>query len=789
MEEVSQLGTFFLPTTAEPQPSTRSITAMAATTTGSASSSMTSTSHTMTFLPAPNKSRGTNGDSNGTLHSILRAALEPANQHIFVQPSKDVCEAAIDEAKNVLDRVAGAVVDEQAARKTGSKRKRGDANGEELRLRKLHTAGFEVEQVWEQARRVIDALRGEVIKGLEELGANNGYERYPTDTPQGLVKTVRFDEDGFEAESDGESLLSEGEISHSGSDMEMTNDGDISREDMNEYEDEEDVIDEVETDMDMDVLLNDIEGDDNDWNDETAPEVFIEDPNKLNDGFFSIDEFNKQTEFLEQQDAAADPYTGEASDEEEIDWDTNPMSMPAPLASSSRRAAAMDVQDDESGIEDSDDDDGPTFGNADLNAPEGDSDDGKGDDMDEDANGAGNNTNEILYKDFFEPPPRKAGKGERQAQFLDRQARKPKPQISTNDEAEMERAIANVRRDLFDDNSVNDGSDDPLSDVDASEPKSRKSAHERRQNKMAEEIRRLEAASVAKREWTLAGEARAADRPVNSLLEEDLDFERTGKPVPVITAEVSESIEELIKRRIIAQEFDEVTRRRPDSDSVPSNTRRGAFELDDNKPKQSLAELYEEDHVKSNNPDTYISKADEKLQRQHQEIDHLWKEVSAKLDALSSWHYKPKPPAPSLIVVADVATIAMEDAQPTTAGGVAGGESMLAPQEIYKAGKEKTTIEKGEVVPKSGVPVARQEMTREEKLRRRRREKERIKKRGGVELNGKPEGKKAKEKRETVDELKRAGVKVIGKRGDVRDVDGNKLKAALVTNGAGGFKL
>lgn len=349
--------------------------------------------------------------------------------------------------------------------------------------------------------------------------------------------------------------------------------------------------------------------------------------------------------------------------------------------------------------------------------------------------------------------------------------------------------MANVRRDLFDDNSEHEDSGDALSEVDPSDPKSRKSAHERRQAKVAEEIRRLEAASVAKREWTLSGEARAADRPQNSLLEEDLDFERTGKPVPVITAEVSESIEELIKRRIIAQEFDEVIRRRPDSDTVPSGARRGLFELDDSKPQQSLAELYEEEHVKVTNPDSYTSKADDRLKKQHQEIEFLWREVSAKLDALSSWHYKPKPAAPSLTVVADVSTIAMEDAQPTTASGMAGAESMLAPQEIYKAGQEKQSIEKGELVPKTGAPVAKQEMTREEKLRRRRREKERIKKRGGLEVSQQPKGKKAMQKKKTVDELKKGGVKIIGRKGEIRDVDGNKVKAAAVTNGAGGLKL
>jgi U3 small nucleolar RNA-associated protein MPP10 len=185
-----------------------------------------------------------------------------------------------------------------------------------------------------------------------------------------------------------------------------------------------------------------------------------------------------------------------------------------------------------------------------------------------------------------------------------------------------------------------------------------------------------------------------------------------------------------------------------------------------------------------------MSRPTTQMRKEEQEIEVLWKEVSAKLDALTSWHYKPKPAAPSLTVVSDVATVAMEDAQPTTASGINGGESMLAPQEIYRAGKEKANIEKGVIVPKSGAPVAREEMTRDEKIRRRRREKERIRKRGGEELNQRPESKKTKQNRNTIGELKKGGVKVIGRKGDIRDVEGNKVQASATANGGGGaFKL
>jgi U3 small nucleolar RNA-associated protein MPP10 len=716
------------------------------------------------------------------------AALQPGNRQTFLTPTEGLGKSALGYVKSTLDGVAGKLSDEQSARfREERKRKRGGGmvEGEVLKIRKVHVEGFAVEQVWEQARRVIDSLRGEAERGLEALGVgeegNHGEDVVEED---GGVDMMKFDEDGFEVGSDDESL--DEDEGAGGEEME-----DVSgEEDLNGLEDEiESNNEEIPNGFDgEDDFEEENEDEDEEAFEEEPTGVFVEDPNKLNDGFFSIDEFNKQTEFLEQQDATADPYTGEASDEEDIDWDANPLTMPAkPVVSSSKRAAAMDI--DEADEESSENEDGPTFGNMDLNAPAGDSEDeNENEDMDVDDDPAGDNTNDVLYKDFFEPPPRKIGKGERQEKYLERQSKKVKFSEPEDDDGGVERAMADVRRDLFDDLSDQADSEDALSEVDAGDVKSRRSAHERRQAKLSEEIRKLEAASVAKREWTLSGEARAADRPQNSLLDQDLDFERTGKPVPVITAEVSESIEELIKRRILAQEFDEVIRRRPDS-LTPANTRRGAFELDDSKPQQSLAEMYEEEHVKNNNPDTYISIADEKIQKEEKEIEALWKDVSAKLDALSSWHYKPKPAAPSLTVVSDVATIAMEDAQPTTAAGINGGDSMLAPQEIYKAGKEKEAIEKGEIVPKSGAPVARQEMTREEKLRRRRREKERIKKRGGEEIGNRAESKKTKGKREMVGDLKKGGVRVIGKKGELRDVDGNKVMGEKALNGAVGFKL
>jgi U3 small nucleolar RNA-associated protein MPP10 len=52
----------------------------------------------------------------------------------------------------------------------------------------------------------------------------------------------------------------------------------------------------------------------------------------------------------------------------------------------------------------------------------------------------------------------------------------------------------------------------------------------------------------------------ATARPKNSALEVDLDFEHVAMPAPVITAEITQSLEDLIKKRIVENRFDDVVR-------------------------------------------------------------------------------------------------------------------------------------------------------------------------------------------------------------------------------------
>lgn len=693
---------------------------------------------------------------------ILRAA-----PHDFLQPSLPLHTDTLAYLKHALDPIARDIsaTQQQRLQDARKKRKRGQHASEEevLRLKQVHTQGFSVDQVWEQARRVVDAAKQEAERGLVEAQNRQLEDGVDGEELEDGEDESELGQEGVDWEYDGDEVDGdeEGPEGSDAMDEDLDSDGEIAQDALDDYDEE----------MGSDEAYRE------DLGNEEPAEDFVADKFGLNDGFFSIDNFNKQSEFLEQQDTRGDD-DGAASDEEDIDWDANPLGAGAVGGQAGEGAA----DDDES----EDDEEGGGFGDPDAPSEDEDEDLEAGDMGD--IGGMGN-TNDIMYADFFAPPAqkqRKNKKGRPNPHNFPAQAGPSKNAAPEDQDDDMQRTMDAVHRDLFDESEEEE--EEPEEALDPADPRSRRSAHERRKAAIAEEIRKLEAANVAKREWTLQGEARAADRPMNSLLEEDLDFERAGKPVPVITAEVSESIEDLIKRRILAQDFQDIIRRRPDDLATGARRGRQDFELDDSKSKKGLAEEYEEEHLRATDPN-FVDVKDEKLAKEQKEVESLWRDVSAKLDSLSSWHFRPKRPEASLDIRVDAPTITMEDARPSAGGDVAGA-SQLAPQEIYKAG-EAGKGNKAEVVGKSGLPEGREEMSREEKKRRRRREKERIHK-AGTNEPARKEGKGAKERREVLGDLKKGGVKVIGRKGEMQDVEGNKARVGGgggEGQGAGRYKL
>ncbi|CUM57062.1 uncharacterized protein AC631_05721 [Debaryomyces fabryi] len=354
-------------------------------------------------------------------------------------------------------------------------------------------------------------------------------------------------------------------------------------------------------------------------------------------------------------------------------------------------------------------------------------------------------------------------------------------------EDEYDNAVGSAMLDLFDDENQKPKDTENLS------------SYQKQQQQIQAEIAALESELVADKKWTMKGEIASKDRPQDSLLDDpesaSLEFDRTSKPVPVITQEVTESIEDLIKRRIKEGEFDDLPKRIITDISKFHN--RQKFELSEQKSSKSLAEIYEDQY---NNVDEN-KEVSEELQKQHDEISELFTKVTHKLDSLCSAHFIPKPHQMKTIdiKVSDAASISMEDAQPLHVSN----ETTLAPQEIYKIGDDKPAANgakgRSEVLLKSGLSYSKDELSREDKQRLRRANKRKKSK----HFNERKEYQEQKQKQDTtssnnnkrqkvsdvVNTLSNAkNVTIIDKKGELRDAKGN-IRKSQKPKGSSGFKL
>ncbi|KAL2791142.1 U3 small nucleolar ribonucleoprotein MPP10, partial [Daubentonia madagascariensis] len=213
-----------------------------------------------------------------------------------------------------------------------------------------------------------------------------------------------------------------------------------------------------------------------------------------------------------------------------------------------------------------------------------------------------------------------------------------------------------------------------------------KSSFEKRQEKMNEKIASLEKELLEKKPWQLQGEVTAQKRPENSLLEETLHFDHAVRMAPVITEETTLQLEDIIKQRIRDQAWDDVVRKeKPKEDAYEYKKR---LTLDHEKSKLSLAEIYEQEYIKLNQ-----EKASEEENPEHVEIQKMMDSLFLKLDALSHFHFIPKPPVPEIKVVSNLPAITMEEVAPVSVSDA----TLLAPEEIKeknKAGDIKTAAEK-----------------------------------------------------------------------------------------------
>ncbi|PIN18778.1 U3 small nucleolar ribonucleoprotein (snoRNP) subunit - Mpp10p [Handroanthus impetiginosus] len=214
------------------------------------------------------------------------------------------------------------------------------------------------------------------------------------------------------------------------------------------------------------------------------------------------------------------------------------------------------------------------------------------------------------------------------------------------------------------------------------------STFEKELEKVRSEIEEMEKANLGPKNWTMQGEVTAAQRPKNSALEDPLDFVHNVRPAPAITEEVTASLEELIHKRILEGRFDDVQK----PPTLATKAPREKQELDENKSKKGLAELYEDEYAqKTGLVSATLTFSDE----QKKEASMLFKKLCVKLDALSHFHFTPKPVIEDMSVQANVPALAMEEIAPLAVSDAA----MLAPEEVFSGKgdiKEETELTKAE---------------------------------------------------------------------------------------------
>eukprot|EP01114_Cavostelium_apophysatum_P005066 TRINITY_DN1565_c1_g1_i1.p1 TRINITY_DN1565_c1_g1~~TRINITY_DN1565_c1_g1_i1.p1 ORF type:complete len:620 (+),score=241.26 TRINITY_DN1565_c1_g1_i1:75-1862(+) len=209
-----------------------------------------------------------------------------------------------------------------------------------------------------------------------------------------------------------------------------------------------------------------------------------------------------------------------------------------------------------------------------------------------------------------------------------------------------------------------------------------------KQSKLKKQVEALEEQSVKEKPWILQGEVNKFKRPENSLLEVELEFDRGAKVAPQITEVVTQNLEELIKKRIRDGVFDDVIRKKPKEDG----RFRAKIELNQEKSKVGLAELYEKEYMRSLGVDEEKEKMDEKKRT----ILGMFNEICYALDSMANISYT-KPKQRAVKTTSNLPAIAMEEVIPITVSDA----TRLAPQEVmardkkeFKSKDELTTEER-----------------------------------------------------------------------------------------------
>lgn len=331
------------------------------------------------------------------------------------------------------------------------------------------------------------------------------------------------------------------------------------------------------------------------------------------DGFFDWDEMDKAAE--EEEESEGD------DDDAEGDFD----------------GEGDDVDDDDMDDDDDDDDD------------------------DEEESDAGD-AKEMTYKDFFGDPEDESAENDDDDDEEEEEDESDEEMQAGDDDDDEE--YPSVKRAKH--------SDEPVDDDDLAE-RGIMSSFQRQRQRLQSQIKELEEEALGDKPWVLKGEVRSGARPENSLLEAVLDYDRPVKVAPVVTVEVSVALEEMIKKRILEDDFDDVIRKFAPNEGDEKNK---LEEVSMEKSKEGLGEIYEKEYMKT----AMGFEADDESKKDQEEIEVMFKSLCWKLDALSNYQFTPKPIVKELQVKPSVPAIAMEEVVPMSVSDA----NLKAPEEIYE---------------------------------------------------------------------------------------------------------
>jgi U3 small nucleolar RNA-associated protein MPP10 len=198
---------------------------------------------------------------------------------------------------------------------------------------------------------------------------------------------------------------------------------------------------------------------------------------------------------------------------------------------------------------------------------------------------------------------------------------------------------------------------------------------------LEEEIAEIESKQIDKKHWTLTGEVTAKARPVNSMLEANIELpfgHMAGKRLddsrdlmvdendfdPENPEKPRFDIDMLIRQRVADRSFDDVLRKKIETvvhEHKPEDRHEG---VDFEKSQLGLAEVYAKQYEK----DIFNQSEDaEKVSAEKEEARRVFAKLMHKLDCLTNFNFAPRPPTvkkPGADGVKDLPAMKLEEAIP-----------------------------------------------------------------------------------------------------------------------------